>query len=241
MALALSGAVASGGSDRRSRPRRNHRRWARRRSPDTRARETSSGCGRATPHPSTASPRRPKSRSRRRGWPPKPCPRWPRGLRAAPRGANLLEGVRLDADVELQFVGVGHLSSLPFGFESVNKELRRLHGASLGTTSSISWRFGRGTSTARGQRHASSSRIASAARPRAEGRASPRSTRQACAPSPSTRPPMCTTCRSTSCVTRGPSSLNGSKGEGSLPPTRRRSPPPRASRSVAQRAEAAAR
>lgn len=41
--------------------------------------------------------------------------------------ANLLEGVRLDADVELQTVLVPHLSSLPMGFASVVKELHRLH------------------------------------------------------------------------------------------------------------------
>lgn len=40
----------------------------------------------------------------------------------------LLEGVRLDADVELQLVLVPHLTSLPLGFASVEKELRRLHG-----------------------------------------------------------------------------------------------------------------
>ena len=40
--------------------------------------------------------------------------------------ANLLEGVRLDADVGLQTVLVPHLASLPFGFASVEKELRRL-------------------------------------------------------------------------------------------------------------------
>ena len=41
--------------------------------------------------------------------------------------ANLLEGARLDADVELQSVLVPHLTSLPKGFASVEKELRRLH------------------------------------------------------------------------------------------------------------------
>lgn len=41
--------------------------------------------------------------------------------------ANLLEGVRLDADVELQTVLIPHLASLPLGFSSVEKELRRLH------------------------------------------------------------------------------------------------------------------
>ena len=40
--------------------------------------------------------------------------------------ANILEGVRLDADVELQSVWVPHLTSLPFGYASVGKELRRL-------------------------------------------------------------------------------------------------------------------
>ena len=39
----------------------------------------------------------------------------------------LLEGVRLEADVELQTVLVPHLMSLPKGFASVEKELRRLH------------------------------------------------------------------------------------------------------------------
>ena len=42
--------------------------------------------------------------------------------------ANVLEGVRLDADTELQNVNVPHLSSLPFGYTSVEKELRRLQG-----------------------------------------------------------------------------------------------------------------
>ena len=42
--------------------------------------------------------------------------------------ANLLEGVRLDADVELQMVLVPHLMSLPNGLGSVEKELRRQHG-----------------------------------------------------------------------------------------------------------------
>ena len=42
--------------------------------------------------------------------------------------ANIVEGVRLDADTELQNVLVPHLSSLPFGYASVEKELRRLHG-----------------------------------------------------------------------------------------------------------------
>ena len=40
--------------------------------------------------------------------------------------ANILDGVRLDADVELQAVWVPHLTSLPFGYASVGKELRRL-------------------------------------------------------------------------------------------------------------------
>ena len=40
--------------------------------------------------------------------------------------SNLLEGARLDADVELQFVLVPHLTTLPFGFESVEKEVNRL-------------------------------------------------------------------------------------------------------------------
>ena len=38
----------------------------------------------------------------------------------------LLEGVRLEADVELQTVLVPHLTSLPMGFASVHKELRRM-------------------------------------------------------------------------------------------------------------------
>ena len=42
--------------------------------------------------------------------------------------ANVLEGARLDADVELQGVFVPHLASLPLGFASVDKELHRLHG-----------------------------------------------------------------------------------------------------------------
>ena len=42
--------------------------------------------------------------------------------------ANLLDGVRLDADVELQSVFVPHLVSLPLGYASVAKELDRLHG-----------------------------------------------------------------------------------------------------------------
>ena len=42
--------------------------------------------------------------------------------------ANLLEGVRLDADVELHSVFVPHLTSLPLGFASVQKEVNRLHG-----------------------------------------------------------------------------------------------------------------
>ena len=41
--------------------------------------------------------------------------------------SNILEGVRLDADVELQSVFIPHLASLPKGFASVEKELRRLH------------------------------------------------------------------------------------------------------------------
>ena len=40
--------------------------------------------------------------------------------------ANVLEGVRLDADVELQTVLVPHLTSLPNGFESVHNELGKL-------------------------------------------------------------------------------------------------------------------
>ena len=42
--------------------------------------------------------------------------------------ANVLEGARLDADVELQSVFVPHLVSLPLGYASVGKEVRRLHG-----------------------------------------------------------------------------------------------------------------
>ena len=42
--------------------------------------------------------------------------------------ANVLEGVRLDADVELQSVFVPHLVSMPTGFKSVGKEVRRLRG-----------------------------------------------------------------------------------------------------------------
>ena len=40
--------------------------------------------------------------------------------------ANILEGVRFDADVELQAVLVAHLISLPLGFDSVRNELYRL-------------------------------------------------------------------------------------------------------------------
>lgn len=40
----------------------------------------------------------------------------------------LLEGIRLDADVELQLVMVPHLTSLPMSFASVEKELRMLRG-----------------------------------------------------------------------------------------------------------------
>ncbi len=42
--------------------------------------------------------------------------------------ANLVDGVRLDADVELQTVLVPHLASLPLGYHSVAKELERLRG-----------------------------------------------------------------------------------------------------------------
>jgi hypothetical protein len=42
--------------------------------------------------------------------------------------AHLVDGARLDADVELQTVLVPHLASLPLGFESVASELRRLWG-----------------------------------------------------------------------------------------------------------------
>ena len=40
--------------------------------------------------------------------------------------SNILEGARLDADVELQSVFVPHLVSLPLGYASVGKEVRRL-------------------------------------------------------------------------------------------------------------------
>ena len=40
--------------------------------------------------------------------------------------SNILEGARLDADVELQSVFVPHLVSLPLGYASVGKEIRRL-------------------------------------------------------------------------------------------------------------------
>ena len=40
--------------------------------------------------------------------------------------ANLIDGVRLEADVELHAVLVPHLASLPLGFASVRNELRRL-------------------------------------------------------------------------------------------------------------------
>ena len=40
--------------------------------------------------------------------------------------SHLLEGVRFEADVELQTVLVPHLISLPLGFASVRKELYRL-------------------------------------------------------------------------------------------------------------------
>ena len=53
-------------------------------------------------------------------------PAWP-GYPDQTLVANLLEGVRLDADVELQTVLIPHLVSLPKGFASVEKELRRLH------------------------------------------------------------------------------------------------------------------
>ena len=42
--------------------------------------------------------------------------------------ANLLEGARLDADVELQSVFVPHLVSLPSGYKAVGTELRRMRG-----------------------------------------------------------------------------------------------------------------
>jgi hypothetical protein len=40
--------------------------------------------------------------------------------------ANILDGIRFEADVELQTILVPHLISLPKGFESVRKELYRL-------------------------------------------------------------------------------------------------------------------
>eukprot|EP00965_Chrysotila_dentata_P072482 2394584-Pleurochrysis_carterae.AAC.1 len=40
----------------------------------------------------------------------------------------LLEGVRLEADVELQTVLIPHLTSLPAGYDSVRSEILRLHG-----------------------------------------------------------------------------------------------------------------
>eukprot|EP00965_Chrysotila_dentata_P072166 2385234-Pleurochrysis_carterae.AAC.1 len=38
-----------------------------------------------------------------------------------------MDGVRLEADVELQTVLIPHLTSLPAGYESVRKEILRLH------------------------------------------------------------------------------------------------------------------
>ena len=46
--------------------------------------------------------------------------------------ANLMDGVRLEADVELHTVLVPHLTSLSMGFESVENELRRLHSLAEG-------------------------------------------------------------------------------------------------------------
>ena len=43
--------------------------------------------------------------------------------------SNLLDGARLDADVELQIVLIPHLISISNGYESVAKELRRLEAA----------------------------------------------------------------------------------------------------------------
>ena len=40
--------------------------------------------------------------------------------------SNILEGVRLEADIELQAVFMPHLDSLPPGFAAVNRELKRL-------------------------------------------------------------------------------------------------------------------
>jgi hypothetical protein len=42
--------------------------------------------------------------------------------------SHLLLGARTDADVELQFVLVPHLTTLPFGFKSVISEVDRLEG-----------------------------------------------------------------------------------------------------------------
>ena len=44
--------------------------------------------------------------------------------------ANILEGVTLDADVELQSLMVSHVSSITNGFTSVGEEIRRLKGLS---------------------------------------------------------------------------------------------------------------
>ena len=42
--------------------------------------------------------------------------------------SHLLLGARIDADVELQFVLIPHLTTLPFGFQSVMSEIDRLEG-----------------------------------------------------------------------------------------------------------------
>lgn len=42
--------------------------------------------------------------------------------------SNILLGIRLEADIELNAVLMPHLVSLPLGFASVDRELRRMHG-----------------------------------------------------------------------------------------------------------------
>ena len=69
--------------------------------------------------------------------------------------ANILEGVRLDADVELQSVWVPHLTSLPFGYASVGKELRRLRSLGWYEFYSPTSPSGPCTSMARERRRAS--------------------------------------------------------------------------------------
>ena len=106
--------------------------------------------------------------------------------------ANILEGVRLDADVELQSVWVPHLTSLPLWI--------RLRGQGA-SAPPLAWVVrvllqppfsGSCTSTARGRRRASWSRTGSGAPPRATDRAPPPSTPPASRPSPSMRPPTST-------------------------------------------------